>query len=367
MPSATRLRTQIEAALAHRVPSALTPAPHSLRPVVPTGIAAIDALLEGGLPLGGITEVVGQESSGRTALALSFVATMTAAGKVCAWIDVSNALHPESAAAAGVNLERLLWVRCGVSETDEAEPTQQDFRLPEKYLVPPPVKKGLHGGGFGPHPRGEVKGMSEALGGVLDRQALAPRCAEPQRRIVSEQALEIPAAPAWPQRHGRRPAVAAKPWGRIEQALRVADLLLQAGGFGAIVLDMADLAPEYALRVPLATWFRYRAAAERTQTSVLLLTQQACAKSSAALVLRLAAGDPLRQERTVFAGMVHRVEVLRQRFPQAPSNVVAMRRIAAPRETGAHWNSCTQWVGRRTERRAERTASRAGLREAVRR
>ena len=56
-----------------------------------------------------------------------------------------------------------------------------------------------------------------------------------------------------------------KPWARIEQALRVTDLLLQAGGFSAIVLDMASIAPEYVSRVPLATWFRYRAAAERTQ------------------------------------------------------------------------------------------------------
>jgi recombination protein RecA len=366
MPSAAHLRVQIEAALAHRVPAALTPAPRSIRPVVPTGIAAIDVLLEGGLPLGGITEVVGQESSGRTGLALSFVATMTAAGKVCAWIDVSNALDPESAAAAGVVLERLLWVRCGVPATEDAAPVQQDFRLPERYLVPPPVTKGLHGGGFGPHPRGEVKGMSEALGGLLERQALAPRCAKPQRRIPPEQAPEIPAAPAWPQRQGRRPAVAGKPWARIERALRIADLLLQAGGFGAIVLDMADLAPECALRVPLATWFRYRAAAERTQASVLLLTQQACAKSSAALVLRLAAGDPLPQERSVFAGMEHRVEVLRQRFPQTPSNVVAMRRTAQ-KETGARWHSGTPWVGQRVERRGERPALREGLRQAVQR
>jgi len=361
MPSAAHLRVQIEAALAHRVPAALTPAPRSIRPVVPTGIAAIDTLLEGGLPVGGITEVVGQESSGRTALALSFVAGMTAVGKVCAWIDVSNALDPESAAAAGVDLERLLWVRCGVAETENDAPVQQDFRLPEGYLAPQSVTKGLHGGGFGPHPRGEVKGMSEALGELLERQAVAPRCAEPQRRVVSEQTT-IPAVPLWPQRHGRRPAVSAKPWARIEQALRVADLLLQAGGFGAIVLDMADLAPEYALRVPLATWFRYRAAAERTQASVVLLTQQACAKSSAALVLRLAAGDPLRQEQTVFAGMEHRVEVVRQRFPQSPSNVVAMRRTAQ-KETGARWRSGTPWVGRRVER----GGACSGGRQAVRR
>jgi hypothetical protein len=49
----------------------------------------------------------------------------------------------------------------------------------------------------------------------------------------------------------------------MDQALRAMDLLLQAGGFGAIVLDMESVAPEHVSRIPLATWFRYRAAAER--------------------------------------------------------------------------------------------------------
>ncbi len=165
MPFASHLRIQIEAALAHRIPSALTPPPRSLHSVAATGVAQVDALLEGGLPLGGITEIVGQACSGRTALALSFVAATTGAGKVCAWIDVSDALHPESAAAAGVDLTRLLWVRCGVSAREEHASAGHDFRLPEKYLVPPPVTRGLHGGGFGPHPRSEEKGIPEALDG----------------------------------------------------------------------------------------------------------------------------------------------------------------------------------------------------------
>lgn len=53
-----------------------------------------------------------------------------------------------------------------------------------------------------------------------------------------------------------------KSWSRLDQALRVTDLLLQGGGFSAIVLDMGNIAPEYASRVPLATWFRYQAVAE---------------------------------------------------------------------------------------------------------
>ena len=80
-------------------------------------------------------------------------------------------------------------------------------------------------------------------------------------------------------------------WGRMEQAMRVTDLLLQGGGFSAIVLDMGSLAPEQVSRIPLATWFRYAAAAERSRACVVLLTQHGCSKSSAGLVLRLSAGE----------------------------------------------------------------------------
>src|SRR5580693_5969247 len=114
MPTAATLRAEIEASLAHKIPSALTPVQRILRPVVATGIQTLDQVLEGGLPVGAITEIVGPECSGRTALVFSFLAGIARAAKVCAWIDVSDAFHPESAAASGVDLERLLWVRCGV-------------------------------------------------------------------------------------------------------------------------------------------------------------------------------------------------------------------------------------------------------------
>src|ERR1700678_422645 len=99
MPSAATLRRQIEANLANRIPSALTPAPRIIRPVLATGIAPLDDLLKGGLPVGGVSELTGSECSGRTSVALSFLAQLTQAGKVCAWIDVTNALDPASAAA----------------------------------------------------------------------------------------------------------------------------------------------------------------------------------------------------------------------------------------------------------------------------
>jgi hypothetical protein len=375
MASASTLRAQIEAALAGRIPSALTPAPRIVRPVVATGIHAVDEVLLGGLPVGALTEMVGAECSGRTALALEFVAQVTRAEKVCAWVDVSDALSPESAAACGVDLTRLLWVRCGVVH----KPTSQmrdpsagsgqvvghpalgrnGFAVPRKYFVAKPVVKGLHGGGMGGHPRGEAKGMGDAVSGLL-RPEFAARCAEPQRRVretVEGQGPRLKSfssggsynrglKPAATPAANATPANAMKPWGRIEQALKVTDLLLQAGGFGAIVLDMGGLAPEHVSRIPLATWFRYRAGAERTQACVLLLTQHGCSKSSAGLVLRMASGDAVMAGATVLAGFERRVEVARRRFAEEAEKVVSIRK--PPQRAGvATWRSGTAWAGRR--------------------
>jgi recombination protein RecA len=345
MPSACALRAQIETALAKRIPSALTPVPRTIRPVAPTGVETVDEFLEGGLPLGAITEMIGPECSGRTSLALSFASRMTQEGKVCAWIDVADVFDPESAAAAGVDLSRLLWIRCGVLTDVAQRPAKEDFTLPNKYLIPAPTKKGLHGGGFGPHPRSEVKGLSGAVSSFLRPDAIVPRCAEPQRRArrVSEifEPNQRSAAQKW-----SNPATLRKPWSRIEQALQATDLILQGGGFSAIVLDMGSIAPEYASRVQLATWFRYRAAAEKTQASFLLLTQHSCAKSSAELVLRFQPGDPLISDVTVFTGIKHRLEVARRSFMQTSSNVVPLRK--PPQNVNvASWSTRSTWAGLR--------------------
>jgi recombination protein RecA len=229
MSSASALRSQIEAALADRIPSALTPAAKTIREVMPTGIVAIDTVLDGGLPVGAVTELIGAECSGRTALALSFVAQVTKAERVCAWIDVSNVLSPESAAASGIDLKRLLWVRCGVQPASQpASSPHSDFALPEKYLAPPAAKRGLHGGGFGPHPRTETKGLSDGVSDLLRCDAVAPRCAEPQRRVRVERETVEPHTFRPAKRHSPSTRT-AKPRSRIEQALRVTDLLLQAG------------------------------------------------------------------------------------------------------------------------------------------
>jgi hypothetical protein len=233
--SVTALRLEIEHALYRSFPAALTPAQRTIRETASTGIAEVDQLLDGGLPVGAISEVNGPASSGRTTLVLSFLAQRTAAGQVCAWVDANDTFDPESAAANGINLKQLLWVRCRKAD-------------------------------------GLVRGKQ-----------------------------------------------AAKPWTQLDQALRATDLLLQAGGFAAIVLDMGDTAAEHARRIPLATWFRFRQAADRVRTSLVVVAQAGTAQgtnaqSSAALALQCAPMSPVTAGGTVLRGFRFEVRNERQRF-----------------------------------------------------
>ena len=86
----------------------IRPAPE----MVSSGISAIDALT-GGLPRGCLTEICGSASSGRTTLLLAALAAATRRGEFCVVVDASDTLDPHSALAAGVELDHLLWVRCG--------------------------------------------------------------------------------------------------------------------------------------------------------------------------------------------------------------------------------------------------------------
>jgi hypothetical protein len=120
MPSTATLRIEIERALDRRFPAALTPVPRTISETTTTGIPEVDALLDGGFPVGAISEVTGPQSSGRTGLALSFLTQQTQDERVCAWVDAGDAFDPESAAASGVSLRQLLWVRCRDASTVSA-------------------------------------------------------------------------------------------------------------------------------------------------------------------------------------------------------------------------------------------------------
>lgn len=82
----------------------------------PSGVAELDAVLGGGFPRGSLVELCGPASSGRTSLAFSLLAQATERQEACAFVDVSDSLDPLSLAAAGVELPRLLWIRCGENQ-----------------------------------------------------------------------------------------------------------------------------------------------------------------------------------------------------------------------------------------------------------
>ncbi|HTP35587.1 MAG TPA: hypothetical protein VMJ75_25590 [Candidatus Acidoferrales bacterium] len=148
--------------------------------LLPSGVAQID------LPRGCLTEIIGPPSSGRTSLMLSILAQATAREEVCAVVDAEDAFSPHAAAAAGVELSRLLWVRCGHN---------------------------------------------------------------------------------------------------AEHALRAADLLIQGGGFGVVVMDLGDTPERTARRISLTSWFRLRRAVEHTPAVLISLARQSNAKTCASLVI----------------------------------------------------------------------------------
>jgi recombination protein RecA len=125
------LRARLESILGDRNPSPFTDLDRHVYESVSTGMAPLDRLT-GGLPRGAITEIFGPPSSGRTSAMISILAEATAQDEVCALVDGKDAFDPKSAAAAGLELNRLLWVRCG----------KLDQVLKATDLV-------LQGGGFG--------------------------------------------------------------------------------------------------------------------------------------------------------------------------------------------------------------------------
>ena len=82
-----------------------------LQETVKTGLFELDQQLGGGLPLGQMSEIVGPRSSGRTSLLMAILAAATSRGEMVALVDTFDLFDPESAAAAGVDLHRMLWVR----------------------------------------------------------------------------------------------------------------------------------------------------------------------------------------------------------------------------------------------------------------
>jgi len=128
----------------------------------------------------------------------------------------------------------------------------------------------------------------------------------------------------------------------IEQALRATDLLIQAGGFGMVAVDLSDVPTKTVRQVPLNAWFRFRRAVEDTPTILLLLEQEPHAKTCASLVVRLEAGEAQWTEASassnyypfakLLRGFAVRTDVVRSRL-QIPKELraVDIRRGTQPK------------------------------------
>ena len=166
------------------------------REFLPTGLPSLDAIIEG-FPRGAISEIIGPNSSGRTTVIHSLLAASTSKIEICAYVDADDSFDPVTAAAAGVALSQLVWIRCG------------------------------HNAGH---------------------------------------------------------------------ALKAADYLLHAGGFGVIVLDLCQISPRIANRIPISYWYRFRRAIENTPAILALVEKEPLAKSCASLMLEM------RRKKTVWRG-----------------------------------------------------------------
>ena len=111
MASVAALRARLESSLLERLSSTLLLRERAVPLTISTGVTALDELT-GGLPRGALSEIAGLASSGRTGVMLAALAGATRRQEVCALVDASDSFDPASAASAGVDLERLLWVRC---------------------------------------------------------------------------------------------------------------------------------------------------------------------------------------------------------------------------------------------------------------
>jgi hypothetical protein len=128
-----------------------------------------------------------------------------------------------------------------------------------------------------------------------------------------------------------------------EQLLRATDLLLESGGFGMIALDLADLPPQTARRIPLTTWFRFRRAVEHTPTVLLAIERQSIAGSCSSLLLNLGSqksrinnmdDSALPTHAQLLTGVEITAELIRTRIDRKPT-----------RSTEITFTNKTAWAG----------------------
>lgn len=218
-----------------------------------TDVAALDACLRGGIPRGQLSELAGPRSSGRLTLLLQLIATTTRRGDMAALVDTFDRLDVASTVAAGVDLDRLLWVRGqAISKTESI--------VDSRWML----------------------GDDGAIGARRER--------------IGEGLLER----------------------AIDRALKALTLVLHAGGFGMVALDLADVPSTVLRRIPFTTWLRVQRTIEGSDTACVLVVPEPLARSAGGLTLSLAGqtrwvGDADRSRRLAGLNLQARVVSPRQR------------------------------------------------------
>lgn len=203
------MRAALESLLrARKLDVTLTAAPGALAPpperLAPTGCPNLDGALGGGLRRGHLSEIAGAASSGATTIAVAAMTAAAARGEAVALVDAADTFDPASAAACGLDLSRLLWVR----DTGDAS-----------------------------------------------------------------------------------------------RALKAFSLILQAGGFGLVILDLADVPAAALRRYPWTTWMRVARMVERSDTAALLVVRERLARSAGGVTVALEPSPPRWQ------GSAHRARL----------------------------------------------------------
>ena len=218
-----KMRAALESLLRARkldVTLTATPGADPIAPdrLAPTGDAALDTALGGGLRRGHLSELTGAASTGRSTLAVRAMAAAADRGEAVALIDTCDTFDPASAAAQGLTLSRLLWIR----------------------------------------ERGDAA-----------------------------------------------------------RALKAFSLVLQAGGFGLVLFDLADVPPQALRRFPWTTWMRLARIVENSDTVALLVGGERIARSAGGTTIALESA-PARWQGTsararLFAGVRPAPRVVRAR------------------------------------------------------
>jgi hypothetical protein len=217
------------------------PDPRDDAALAPSGATALDARLGGGFPRGQLSELAGPRSSGRTSLLLQMMTAATARGELVALVDALDMFDVASAASAGVDLARLLWIR----------------------------------------------------GHVVTSPGLC--------RDLNQRAME--------------------------QVIRALTLVLQAGNFGLVVLDVTEAPADAVRRLPFTTWMRLQRMVEGSQTACILVGGEAMARSSAGLTLRLGRrteGQGHRFGTQLFNGLEVEARIVRARAREREEACIAL-------------------------------------------